>query len=178
MFTKLLSKDYRYHLHLLIAAGAFFFLPFLGLVHLFDWDEINFAESAREMLVTNNYTQVQINFKPFWEKPPFFFWLQALSMKAFGINAFASRLPNALFGILTLVVFYLIGKKIYDGRFGFLWAISYLGSFLPHLYFKSAIIDPVFNFFIFLSIYFLFQTIQNYKQPKGKYLALLAGCYY
>jgi Dolichyl-phosphate-mannose-protein mannosyltransferase len=177
MFTKLLSKDYPYHLHLLIAAGIFFFLPFLGSVHLFDWDEINFAESAREMLVTKNYTQVQINFKPFWEKPPFFFWLQALSMKAFGINAFAARLPNALFGILTLVVFYLIGKKMYDGRFGFLWALSYLGSFLPHLYFKSAIIDPVFNFFIFLSIYFLFQTIQNYKQPKDKYLALLAGCF-
>ena len=55
------------------------------------------------MLLTNNYTQVQINFKPFWEKPPFFFWLQALAMKVFGVTEFAARLPNALFGILTLV---------------------------------------------------------------------------
>ena len=62
---------------------------------------------------------------------------------------------------------------MYDGRFGFLWAISYLGSLLPHLYFKSAIIDPVFNFFIFLSIYFLFQTVQQYQQAKDKRFALL-----
>ena len=27
--------------------GALLFIPFLGNVHLFDWDEINFAESAR-----------------------------------------------------------------------------------------------------------------------------------
>ncbi len=177
MFNKLLSKDYPYHVLLLIVAGAFFFIPFLWSAHLFDWDEINFAESAREMLLTNNYTQVQINFKPFWEKPPFFFWLQALAMKVFGVNEFAARLPNALFGILTLVVFYKIGKKMYDGRFGFLWAISYLGSLLPHLYFKSAIIDPVFNFFIFLSIYFLFQTVQHYQQAKDKRFALFAGIF-
>jgi 4-amino-4-deoxy-L-arabinose transferase-like glycosyltransferase len=153
MFNKLLSKNYAYHLPLLIALGIFFFFPFLGSVHLFDWDEINFAESAREMLVTNNFTQVQINFKPFWEKPPLFFWLQALCMKVFGINEFAARLPNAIFGVLTLVVFYKIGKKLYDGRFGFLWAI------------------------IFLSVYFLFQTAQNYKHAKDKRFALVAGIF-
>jgi 4-amino-4-deoxy-L-arabinose transferase-like glycosyltransferase len=29
-------------------------VPGLGAVHLFDWDEINFAEIAREMLVTGD----------------------------------------------------------------------------------------------------------------------------
>lgn len=48
-----------------------FFVPYLGNVHLFDWDEINFAESAREMLATGNYLRVQIDYQPFWEKPPF-----------------------------------------------------------------------------------------------------------
>jgi 4-amino-4-deoxy-L-arabinose transferase-like glycosyltransferase len=84
--------------------AALFFLPFLGYFHLFDWDEINFAECAREMLATGNYTEVQINFQPFWEKPPFFIWLQALAMNFFGINEFAARLPNAICGIATLIV--------------------------------------------------------------------------
>ena len=53
--------------------AALLFIPFLGGVHLFDWDEINFAESAREMLVTHEFFRVQINYQPFWEKPPFFF---------------------------------------------------------------------------------------------------------
>ena len=39
----------RYNLIIVIAA-IILFVPFLGAVHLFDWDEINFAECAREML--------------------------------------------------------------------------------------------------------------------------------
>ena len=66
-------KKSNLYLAILILSGIIFFIPFLGRVHLFDWDEINFAESAREMIVTGNYHRVQINFQPFWEKPPFFF---------------------------------------------------------------------------------------------------------
>ena len=46
--------------------GLLLFVPGLGAVHLFDWDEINFAESAREMLVTGDFLNVQINFRPVW----------------------------------------------------------------------------------------------------------------
>ncbi len=74
----------------ILLLGAVLFLPGLGIVHLFDWDEINFAESAREMIVTGDYLTVQINFEPFWEKPPLFIWMQVLSMKIFGINEFAA----------------------------------------------------------------------------------------
>jgi 4-amino-4-deoxy-L-arabinose transferase-like glycosyltransferase len=164
----------RYPL-IIVASAIFFFIPFLGSVHLFDWDEINFAESAREMLVTGNFSRVQIDFHPFWEKPPLFFWMQALSMKIFGINEFAARFPNALIGIITLLTLYLIGKRLYDEKFGFIWALAYLGSFLPHLYFKSGIIDPFFNFFIFLSIVFLARSIHDTGKKEGFKYALLAG---
>ena len=91
--------------------AVLFFIPFLGRVHLFDWDEINFAESAREMLMTGNYLRVQIDYQPFWEKPPLFIWLQVLSMKVFGINEFAARFPNAFIGVITLLTFYYLGKR-------------------------------------------------------------------
>jgi 4-amino-4-deoxy-L-arabinose transferase-like glycosyltransferase len=133
--------------------AALFFLPFLGGVHLFDWDEINFAEAAREMLALKDYLRVYINYEPFWEKPPFFFWLQALAMKIFGVGEYAARLPNALCGILTLVLLFRIGAKLRSVRFGLLWAGAYFGSTLPFLYFKSGIIDPWFNLFIFLGLY-------------------------
>ena len=57
---------------IIISVGVLLFVPFLGKVHLFDWDEINFAESAREMIVTGNYSRVMIDYQPFWEKPPLF----------------------------------------------------------------------------------------------------------
>ncbi len=142
------------HPLLLAFLAAVFFIPFLGYVHLFDWDEINFAEAAREMIVLDDYTRVHIRFLPFWEKPPFFFWLQAISMKIFGINEFAARFPNAVAGIITLPVLYGIGKKLYDSRFGIIWAIVYMGSLFPGFYFQSGIIDPWFNFFIFMSLYY------------------------
>ena len=82
--------------HLIITLfSALLFIPFLGAVHLFDWDEINFAEAAREMILTQNYSRVQINFEPFWEKPPLFFWMQVAAMKLFGVSEFSARLPNA-----------------------------------------------------------------------------------
>ncbi|HEX7456903.1 MAG TPA: glycosyltransferase family 39 protein [Ginsengibacter sp.] len=172
--NRLQSKTY---LTIIILSGIIFFIPFLGKVHLFDWDEINFAESAREMIVTGNYHKVQVNFQPFWEKPPLFFWLQAACMKAFGINEFAARLPNALFGIITLVTLFVIGKKHKNPLFGFIWAISYLGAFLPHLYFKSAIIDPVFNYFIFLGVYFMFKDVSRLNSKKSLLYPSLAGLF-
>lgn len=40
--------------------GAMLFLPGLGLVHLFDWDEINFAESAREMMMSGEIGRAHV----------------------------------------------------------------------------------------------------------------------
>jgi 4-amino-4-deoxy-L-arabinose transferase-like glycosyltransferase len=160
---------------LLVLISALFFIPFLGNVHLFDWDEINFAESAREMIVTNNYLTVQIDYQPFWEKPPLFIWIQVLSMKIFGINEFAARFPNAVCGILTIVILFLIGKRIKDKQLGLLWALFYAGSLLPFFYFKSGIIDPWFNLFIFLGIYFGYAYFTIEK--KRAVSALMAGTF-
>jgi len=160
----------------LIAIGAaLLFIPFLGVVHLFDWDEINFAESAREMLVTRDFARVQIDFKPFWEKPPLFFWLQAASMEIFGVNEFAARFPNALIGIITLVLIFNIGSKVYNPRFGLWWTLVYAGSLLPHFYFKSGIIDPLFNLFIFLGVYQLYLMTWRKTNGQRNRKAMLAG---
>jgi 4-amino-4-deoxy-L-arabinose transferase-like glycosyltransferase len=152
----------------IIAIAALLFVPFLNGVHLFDWDEINFAEAAREMIVTGDYLTVQINFQPFWEKPPLFIYMQVVAMKAFGINEFSARLPNAICGIVTLVTIFNIGSKTRDDLFGLLWTLAYAGSILPFLYFKSGIIDPWFNLFIFLGIYHLvvYTNIENGQKTK------------
>ena len=167
----------RYYPLLILALGAFFFLPFLGCVHLFDWDEINFAESAREMLVTGNYSRVQINFEPFWEKPPLFFWLQATAMRWLGVGEYAARLPNALIGIGTLLTFFFVGKRLHGPQFGLLWALGYLGALTPHLYFKTGIIDPTFNLFIFLGICYAYEAVQQYGKTGARPLVLIAGLF-
>lgn len=144
--------------YVLVGVGCIFALG-MGTVHLFDLDELYFAEITREMMHTGHYGQVTFNFEPLYEKPPFFFWLQAVSMHLWGINELGARFPNLVCGLLTLVTVYYIGKQ-YKGRwFGFLWMCWYATAFLPHFYFKSGIIDPFFNYFLLLAIYFLSHAV-------------------
>lgn len=137
---------------LVAVAALILFMPFLGAVPLFDWDEINFAECAREMLVTGDYMHVTIDYAPFYEKPPLFLWLQVASMHVFGVNEFAARLPNVVVGMITMMVLYGIGRRLHGMRVGLLWCTAMAGSLLPHFYFRSGIIDPLFNLFIFLGV--------------------------
>ncbi len=167
------TLDYNY----LLIAGvtAIVLIPFLGKVHLFDWDEINFAESAREMLISGDFLDVQINFIAFWEKPPLFIWMQVASMKIFGINEFAARFPNAVCGIATLLILYHVGKKRFNRKFGLIWVLVYISSILPFFYFKSGIIDPWFNFFIFLSIHFFIKYVYTAEVRTRWWIAALSG---
>ena len=168
------SLDHTIQISIVIIA-ALLFIPFLGHVHLFDWDEINFAEAAREMIRTGNYLNVQIDFHPFWEKPPLFIWMQVISMKVFGINEFAARFPNAICGVVTLSVLFNIGRKLRDTKLGLTWVIVYACSILPFFYFKSGIIDPWFNLFIFTGIYYSFLfTLAEKLQKRNYYLGLSA----
>lgn len=174
-----MNLRYLPYYFIIALAGAVLFFPFLGSVHLFDWDEINFAESSREMIMSGDYFRVQINYEPFWEKPPLFFWLQAASMHLFGVNEFAARFPNAVIGIITLLTIFKIGTKEFDLKFGLFWVMFYAGSFLPHFYFKSGIIDPLFNLCIFLGIYFIsLVASEDYKKAKARrFMVLLAGIF-
>ncbi len=170
----ILQLTYKQSVGLIGIIGLIIFASFNGQSHLFDWDEINFAEAAREMIVTGNYSLVLINYEPFWEKPPLFFWLQALCMNLFGINEFSARLPNAIAGALTGITLYSIGRKNFSNSFGWLWAMVYCSALLPILYFKSGIIDPWFNLFIFYGTYATWKAIYN---SDGKHLlwSLIAG---
>lgn len=143
-----------------ILAGLLF-IPFLGGVHLFDWDEINFAECAREMYINRDFGRVYIQFLPFWEKPPFFIWLQVAAMEVFGVSDFSARFPNAVCGIISLIFLYRLGKRYHSVRFGLLWVLAYAGSVLPHLYFHSGIIDPWFNLLILIGLHYFFRYFQN-----------------
>ncbi len=171
---KLLNTDIKAYAFIFIAAGLLY-IPFIGNMPLFDWDEVNFAECAREMLASNNYSEVQLYFHPFWEKPPLFIWLQAISMNVFGVNEFAARFPNALCGVITLMVLYKTGKELNDRKFALTWVFVYASTLLPHVFFKSGIIDPWFNLFIYVAVYYLIQHTNN---PVGKFgykTAIISG---
>jgi len=48
---------------------------------------------------------------PFWGKPPLSIWLSAGSMKLFGINEFAVRLPSFILGLTVIVLAWSLARR-------------------------------------------------------------------
>jgi 4-amino-4-deoxy-L-arabinose transferase-like glycosyltransferase len=85
---------------------ANYFIP------LNDATEARYGEIARKMLETGNWVTLLHDYGvPFWAKPPLSTWLSALSMKLFGVNEFAARLPSLMLSIGILWLIWDLVKK-------------------------------------------------------------------
>lgn len=92
-----LLKGEWIRLLILIAVGFFVYFHYLTLS--FGNSEVFYASITREMIQTKRFLQLHYKGKPYFNKPPLFFWLLALSIHVFGEHEFALRLPGALFSL-------------------------------------------------------------------------------
>lgn len=84
----------------------------MAVIPLNDVTESRYAEIARKMLETGNWVTLQHDYGvPFWAKPPLSTWLAACSMKFFGVNEFAVRLPAFLLSIAIVWLIWSLAKK-------------------------------------------------------------------
>ena len=75
-------------------------------------DEGRYGEIGRWMLQSGDWLTPRLNGIPFFHKPPYVYWLEAMSLATFGINELALRLVPALHAGLMLVVLYLAARTI------------------------------------------------------------------
>ncbi len=84
-----------------LAIVALLRLLTLGLYPLTDTTEARYAEVARKMVELGDWITPWYDYGvPFWAKPPLSTWLTAASLKIFGVNEFAARLPYFLLAVL------------------------------------------------------------------------------
>ncbi|MCP3967330.1 MAG: glycosyltransferase family 39 protein [Lentisphaerae bacterium] len=89
-------------------AAVFVFIVFfigLGSRHLSGGDEPRVAGIAAETALLGNWLEPGLNGRPFLEKPPLYFWADALSFNLFGHTDFAAKFPSAVasfFGVLAI----------------------------------------------------------------------------
>ncbi len=76
----------------------------LGWMPFFGADEPRYARIGEEMVLRDNYVTPTLNFKPWLEKPPLLFWIEAISFRLFGISETTARLPVALMGSLCAIL--------------------------------------------------------------------------
>ncbi len=75
-------------------------------VDVMDVDAAQYASISREMMSTGHHLQVMDRGVDYLDKPPFLFWISAWTMKIFGVNNFAYRLPSFLFSMMGLYATY------------------------------------------------------------------------
>jgi 4-amino-4-deoxy-L-arabinose transferase-like glycosyltransferase len=88
---------------LFLACILILFLYNLGSYPLFDPDEPRYAEASRQIALYGDWITPHFNGLIRLEKPPFFYWLAALSYKAFGISEWSARFPSAILASLTVI---------------------------------------------------------------------------
>ena len=116
---------------LFLLGVALFIFP-LTLHHpLIDPDEGLHAAIAQEMVERGDYITPRFLGKPFPDKPVFFFWALAGSLRVLGFSEPAVRAPGLAFGLLGAITTGLLAGTILGRRGGWLAGIFYATLALP-----------------------------------------------
>ena len=145
----------------------------LGTNHLIPWDEAIYAKVAKNMVVDNQYLVLHWNnpSSGWFEKPPLYMWVMSFFMKFIGFNALAARIPSAVFGFLTVVLLFIMGKKLFGKTAAFLSSLALLTSVHFLYYSRASMLDVTTTFFITLALYMYWEA-----KERGKiYYWILSG---
>lgn len=114
---------------------SIFFSLFVGVRPLSVPDEARYSEIPREMVVSGDYVTPRLNTIKYFEKPALFYWLQAGSIRLFGLSETAVRLPTLILGILGCLITYVTSRALFNRRSGLI-ACAVLSTSI--LYFAMA----------------------------------------
>ena len=124
------------------------------------FDEIYYAKNAYS-LISSGVELDQQGGSEFVVHPPFGKWLIGIGIKLFGNNEFGWRSSSALFGSASVLLIYLIAKRLFKSEFlalsaALLMAVDGLSLVMS----RVALLDIFLMFFILLTFYFLLK--ENY----------------
>lgn len=146
---------------ILLLSPLFFYK--LGQSSLVSWDEAWYADISRHVLKTGDLFHLVFNGHPFVDQPPGGFWIEAISFKLFGISELSARLPSALLGVLSLMVIYLLGKKLFNRWVGLSSALALCSSFWFLNRARSGNLDSLLTCLFLLTLYLALLASQKRK---------------
>jgi 4-amino-4-deoxy-L-arabinose transferase-like glycosyltransferase len=163
---------------LLLLAMALAFLVFLFPLAvkfpLFDPDEGLHASIAQEMVEGGDWLVPHFLGKPFLDKPILYFWCEAISLKCFGMNELAVRLPGLLLGLLGSITTGIVGYRMFGRTTGLVSFIFYSTMIFPVTLAQAAVHDvalvPCVNLAILL--FWLSDRAQSWKSSAAFALAI------
>ncbi len=177
MKLKSLRKKHFFDILALISAvlTAPLFLYKLGQTSLVSWDEAWYAEVAKNIMQSSNLINMTWNDNPYFDHPPTGYWLMALTFKIFGVSEFWTRFPSALAGLISIILIYLLGKKLFHPLVGLTSAISLSSAIWFIFRARSGNLDIILTMFLLLTILLALKATENKKflLPFATSLSLL-----
>ncbi len=120
----------------LVGLTAFYMLGASTMV-LSEPDEARCALIARHMVQSGDWLAPQLLDRPYFDKPPLYFWMLAGSVKAFGESEWALRLASAIVGAATVVLTGLLAGQFFGRGAGWIagatLAVSVAGVMGAHV---------------------------------------------
>jgi 4-amino-4-deoxy-L-arabinose transferase-like glycosyltransferase len=101
---------------LILATLYVCYFSHLGAIGFVGPDEPRYASIARAMTETGDWVTPRLYGKPWFEKPPLYYWGAALSFKLFGITEAAARLPSALSALLATLTLAWLALRLYGAE--------------------------------------------------------------
>lgn len=129
----------------------------------------NITTNADEMLHATHAIDIsKAKVLQIMDEDSVWFYLTDISYKIFGVSMFSGRFLSILFGSLSIIIIYLLGKEMFSKKVGFLAAL--ILTFSPYYLINTlAEMDIAMNFFILLSAYLF---LKGLKEEDKKYLIL------
>lgn len=160
----------KYFLLLTVFAFALFF-PFLNERPFWGSDEPRVAGIAVEMNLHDSWIKPQLNGHSFLEKPPLYFWADALSIKIFGRNYFAAKLPSALAAFAGAILLFFLALSLRLSPFAAFCASVMLCTTAQYWrYGRKCMVDIFLVPFVLLALFAFSELIKKHRHLALKIL--------
>lgn len=169
----------RWALPLLVGFCLLAYLLPLSTHGLWIPDETRYAQISQDMLLSGNWVSPHFMGLRYFEKPIAGYWMIALGQELFGQNLFGVRFASALSSALSVLLAYLIARRLWnDARKSFGCALLYMSFTVVAGQAGYANLDPQFTFWVNLSLVALWFALdsKSIAQRLGAWAILGLAC--
>jgi 4-amino-4-deoxy-L-arabinose transferase-like glycosyltransferase len=165
----------RFTFSLLLLIVVLFYFSTLGMMPLLEPDEARYAEIPREMLATGDLITPHLNGVVYLEKPPLFYWGNALFMRLFGESDFSARLFTTLVAVIGIVLTYWMGTVLAGRRTGQLSALVLSSSLYYYIVGRLNVPDISLAVFLIIATFPAYLYLSKIRENKGYLYLSYAG---
>jgi 4-amino-4-deoxy-L-arabinose transferase-like glycosyltransferase len=127
------------------------------------------------MVQSGNWLVPQFNGEPFYDKPPLFNWLVALSFVVFGFTEFAARFPAALIGTVTVLATYRFGRQLVGENGAFLGAVVLATSIQWVVLSRIVVHDILLALFVTLACFAFYRGYADETRRTKNFMLMYAS---